>query len=139
MVSAFFTKANVAAAIGVMLFLISYLPYIIYTQFRQTYTIERFHASVSLHCESKFGHRDSCSAYLQYYYIIYLFVHLYLYLFVFICIFIIYNIYICNILLGHYRGTPISTFLYVLLPHITLHQIISRYFILHYLKLRYFT
>lgn len=47
MVSAFFTNANVAAAIGVMLFVVSYLPYVIYTQFRVDYDVEHLHASVS--------------------------------------------------------------------------------------------
>lgn len=47
MVSAFFNKANVAAAFGVMAFMISYLPYIIYTQFREDYKQVHLHASVS--------------------------------------------------------------------------------------------
>lgn len=48
MISAFFHKANVAAAIGVMVYLCSYLPYVVYTQFREQYEAAHLHASVSL-------------------------------------------------------------------------------------------
>ena len=47
MISAFFTKANMAAVVGVMAFVISYLPYIIYTQFYMAYTATYIHLSVS--------------------------------------------------------------------------------------------
>ena len=47
MISAFFNKANVAAAIGVMVFMVSYLPYVVYTQFREDYNRSHLHASVS--------------------------------------------------------------------------------------------
>jgi len=47
MVGSFFTKANVASAIGVMVFIISYFPYIIYTQFREDFTASAYHVSVS--------------------------------------------------------------------------------------------
>ena len=49
LIASFFTKANVAAAVGVMVYLISYLPYAIYVQFRHQYTETAFHVAVSTH------------------------------------------------------------------------------------------
>lgn len=49
MISAFCNKANTAAAIGVMLYLVSYLPYVIYTQFREEYTTAYHHLQVNHH------------------------------------------------------------------------------------------